>query len=459
MERRRTERRRRLRTGGPLRTASPTQIIAASFLSLIAVGAVLLALPISHTGAATIGPVEALFTATSAVCVTGLVVVDTGSAFSGFGQFVIASLFQLGGLGLLTFGTFLALITGRQLGLSERLRAQEEMGSTSFAGVADLARAIAVVVVGAETAGALLLYSRFAATEGLATGAWHAIFHSISAFNNAGFSLYSDSLMGYVEDPIVNLTIVALITAGGLGFVVISNLNARLRRRRPGTLTLHTKMVLATTGFLVAAAMTAFLLVEWNNDETFGPLSLPGRLLAALFAAVTPRTAGFNTVDYGAMTTAGLLLTMSLMFIGGNPGSTAGGIKTVTFFVVVLSVWSVVRGRADTVVFGRRLATTTVVRATAIAAGAVLVGGAAITLLAAFEPDLTTEALLFETVSALGTVGLSVGVTPELGTPARLILIVLMYLGRIGLLTFAVALLRSAHQAAVRRPAEEVIVG
>ena len=438
---------------------TPTRIIALSFLALITVGTILLSLPVSH-GNRNVGVLDALFTATSAVCVTGLAVVDTGTAFSGFGQVVILLLFQFGGLGLLTFGTFLALATGRRLGYGDRLRLQEQVSGSNLGGIVDLVRTIAIVVALAELTGALLLYSRFAPNEGIGVGAWHAVFHSVSAFNNAGFSLYPDSLSRYVTDPIVNLTVVALILVGGLGFVVITNVFRWARPARPRVrLSLHTRMVLSITAFLVAAGTSLIMIAEWNNAETLGPLSAPGRVLASLFQAVTPRTAGFNTLDYSQLTTAGLLITMLLMFIGGNPGSTAGGIKTITFYVVLLSIWSTIRGRSDITAFRRRIAQSTVVRAGAIAGSAVMLGGAAVTLLAVFEPDIPLESLLFETISALGTVGLSVGITAELETPARLVIIMLMYVGRIGLLTFALALVSRERHHAVRHPAEEVVVG
>ena len=438
---------------------TPTRIIALSFLALITAGTILLSLPVSH-GNRNVGVLDALFTATSAVCVTGLAVVDTGTAFSGFGQVVILLLFQFGGLGLLTFGTFLALATGRRLGYGDRLRLQEQVSGSNLGGIVDLVRTIAIVVALAELTGALLLYSRFAPNEGIGVGAWHAVFHSVSAFNNAGFSLYPDSLSRYVTDPIVNLTVVALILVGGLGFVVITNVFRWARPARPRVrLSLHTRMVLSITAFLVAAGTSLIMIAEWNNAETLGPLSAPGRVLASLFQAVTPRTAGFNTLDYSQLTTAGLLITMLLMFIGGNPGSTAGGIKTITFYVVLLSIWSTIRGRSDITAFRRRIAQSTVVRAGAIAGSAVMLGGAAVTLLAVFEPDIPLESLLFETISALGTVGLSVGITAELETPARLVIIMLMYVGRIGLLTFALALVSRERHHAVRHPAEEVVVG
>ncbi|MEE8602399.1 TrkH family potassium uptake protein [Euzebya tangerina] len=437
---------------------SPSQIIALSFAGLIAVGTLLLALPISH-GAERVGILDAAFTATSAVCVTGLIVVDTGTAFSGFGQIVIATLFQLGGLGLLTFGTFLALATGRRLGYGERLRLQQQVSATEIGGLVGLIRSIGSIVLITELIGALLLYTRFVETEGVGRGAWFSLFHSISAFNNAGFSLYPDSLVRYVGDPIVNATVIGLIIAGGLGFIVFANLDHSIRGPKRVTLTLHTKMTLRITVFLLASGTVAIMVFEWSNPATLADMSLGSRLLASVFQSTTARTAGFNTLDYAEMNPATLLLTMLLMFIGGNPGSTAGGIKTITFYVLVVSIWSVIRGRGDAVVFGRRLPTATVVRAGAISFGAVMIGGAALTLLAFIEPDIPFLPLMFETVSALGTVGLSMGATGELSSAGKCVIILLMYLGRIGFLTFALALVERQRSARHSYLAEEVVIG
>ena len=438
--------------------SSPSQIIALSFLGLIVTGTVLLALPISH-GSERVGILDAAFTATSAVCVTGLIVVDTGTAFNEFGQGVIMVLFQMGGLGLLTFGTFLALATGRRLGYGQRLRLQQQVSATNIGGVVGLIRSIGSIVFATELIGALLLYTRFAETEGVGRGAWFSIFHSISAFNNAGFSLYPDSLVRYVDDPIVNLTVIALIIAGGMGFIVYVNLNQAIRGPRRIALTLHTKMAIRITVFLLAAATAAIMIFEWSNPATLGDMSLGGRLLSSVFQAVTPRTAGFNTLDYAEMNPATLLLTMLLMFIGGNPGSTAGGIKTITFYVMVISIWSVIKGRGDAVVFGRRLPTGTVVRAGAISFGALMIGGGALTLLAFFETDQPFIALMFEAVSALGTVGLSMGVTGDLSSAGKCVIMLLMYLGRIGFLTFALALVERQRSADPSFLSEEVVIG
>ena len=441
------------------RGPSPPQVIAFSFLAAIFVGASVLALPVSHAPGKTISVLDALFTATSAVCVTGLIVVDTGSDYSRFGQVVIMLLFQLGGIGLLTLGTFLAFATGRRVGFNERIRLQAQISALEVGSIVQLVRAIVAFVFVAELIGAAFLYLRFATTEGLGTGVLYALFHSISAFNNAGFALYPDSLMGYVTDPLVNFTVIALIILGGLGFVVIVNLLGRFRQGERTPLSLHTKMALSITGFLILVALVVLLVLEWSNPATIGDMNLPDKLLASLFQAVTPRTAGFNTLDYAQMQPASILFTLLLMFIGGNPGSTAGGIKTLTFFVLAVSVWSVFRQRGETSLYGRRISQSTVVRAGVIAFSGVMLAGAALTLLTVTEPDKAFLDLLFETVSAFGTVGLSLGITGSLSAAGKVIIIVLMYVGRIGLMTFALALVADLNEDSIRYPTEEVVIG
>jgi trk system potassium uptake protein TrkH len=441
------------------RRSSPARLIALSFLGAIAVGAVLLSLPVSHADGVRVTVLDALFTATSAVCVTGLIVVDTGTAFSRFGQFVIMALFQLGGLGLLTLGTVLTLATGRRLGYGARIRIREQVSAADLGSVLSLVRSIVVLVAVVEGIGAVLLTAPFVRAEGWTAGVFHAVFHSISAFNNAGFALYADSLSGFASNPLVNATVIGLVVVGGLGFVVIVNMIAHYRPSQRARVTLHTRMAVSITIFLIAAAAVIFLLLEWGNPETLQPLSVPDRLQASLFQAVTPRTAGFNTLDYASMNTSTVLFTILLMFIGGNPGSTAGGIKTLTFFVLVIAAWSVVRRRPDIAVFNRRIAPGTVVRAGVIGFSGVMLCGAALTLLAITERDIALSALLFEAVSAFGTVGLSLGATGELSPVGRIVIMLLMYLGRIGFMTFALALVAEHPAREIRYPAEDVVIG
>lgn len=438
---------------------SPARLIALSFLGTIAVGTTLLALPLAHAPGTRVGVLDALFTATSAVCVTGLIVVDTGTDFSRFGQVVIMVLFQLGGLGLLTLGTILTLATGRRVGYGERVRVQAQVNAFDVGSVLALIQSIVVLVVAIEAVGAILLFFRFVGLRGVGDGIFYAMFHSISAFNNAGFALYAGSLTGFVTDPLVSLTVIVLVVVGGLGFVVIVNLIGRYRGERPARLTLHTKMALSITGFLIAAATVVIIVLEWSNPATIGELSLPGKLLASTFQAVTPRTAGFNTLDYAAMNPSTVLFSTLLMFIGGNPGSTAGGIKTLTFYVMAISLWSVVRQREDYIVFGRTIASSTVVRAGVVAFGGVMLCGAALTLLVITEPGMPMMPLLFETISAFGTVGLSLGITADLSPLGKVVIILLMYLGRIGFMTFALALVTEHPSREIRYPAEDVVIG
>ncbi len=441
------------------RSLTPAQLIVLSFLGAIAAGTLLLALPFTHAPGYRVSVLDALFTATSAVCVTGLVVVDTGSAYNRLGQFVIMVLFQAGGLGILTLGALLALATRRRVGFSQRMRLQAQVNALQVGGVIRLVRSIFVVVLTTELLGAALLYLRFAQTVGVSDGVFYALFHSISAFNNAGFALYPDSLTRFVGDPLVNLTVIALIVLGGLGFVVILDIFARFRERRRTPFSLTSKLVLVSTVVLTAGALVFITVLEWANPATLAPLPLGSKLLGSLFQAVVPRTAGFNTLDYSQMTTASLVMTILLMFIGANPSSTGGGIKTVTFVVLLGSAWAVIRNKGELNLYGRRVALFTVVRAGVIAFGAAMTIGAAVTLLAVSDADKGLLNLLFEAVSAFATVGLSLGVTAELSVFGKWVIIVLMYLGRVGLVTFALALVEEEPDRDIRYPTEDVTIG
>lgn len=439
---------------------SSAQIISLSFAIAIAIGTFLLSLPISHASGHYVGVIDAFFTATSALCVTGLAVVDTGSVYSRFGQVVILLLVQAGGLGIITLGTFVALLSGRRIGFRERMNLQAQINSLHVGGVVRLIRQIVLLVFSFEFVGALLLYIRFAPLEGWGDGVFFALFHSVNAFNNAGFGLYPDNLIHFVLDPLVNFIMMILIVLGGLGFIVQTDLIMHYRRRgqrRP--LLLNTKLALTATVFLIAAGTLIILIFEWSNSKTLGPLALPHKLLASLFQSITPRTAGFNTLDYAIMREGTLIFTLLLMFIGGNPGSTAGGIKTVTFFVLLGSAWSISRGQGEFVIFGRRLAPEMIVRAGSIALISVVVLGAAITLLTFTDPGLDAFALAFEAVSAFATVGLSVGITPELSAASKFIIIMLMYFGRLGPLTFALALVERPNERRINYAAEDIVIG
>ena len=440
------------------RTPAPAKAIALSFFSAIIVGTLLLWLPWSHAPGQNVTLLDALFTATSALCVTGLIVVDTATAWSPLGRVILMLLIQVGGLGIVTLGTMVALLLGRRVGFQGRLRTAAQVSASGTGGVVRLVRTIFLISLGFETLGALLLYPSFAALHGPGRGAFYAFFHSVSAFNNAGFALYPDSLLRFAGNPAVILVLSALFIVGGLGFIVHLNVWSNLRYGRQFPLTLHSRVVLLTTLVLGVFGTVAVLGLEWTNPKSLGELPLGGKLLMGFFQGVTPRTAGFNTVDYTLLREPTKLVTMLLMFIGGSPASTAGGIKTVTFFVLVASAWSMMRGRGELSAFGRRITLETVVKAGSVAllSTGLVIGALFLLTLTETLPLMTT---MFEAFSAFGTVGLSLSATFDLSVPGRLIIILLMYLGRIGPLTFALALVQEPHASNVKYPAEGVLIG
>ncbi len=436
---------------------TPVQLIALYFVLAIVIGGSLLALPFAHAPGHSVSFLDALFTATSAICVTGLTVVDTGTSFSIFGQVIIMLLIQAGGLGIVTIGTLVAFASGRRVGFRERMNLQTQLNTFQVGGVVRLIQRIVLITFAIEIVGVLLLWTSFGRLEGLGRGLYFAIFHSISGFNNAGFGLYPTNLMPFVADVVVNFTIMALVILGGLGFIVEMNIIAHLREKRTVPFTLHTKTVLALTGALIAIGAVVLLVLEWSHSLSGLPVGQ--KIMGALFQSVTPRTAGFNTTDYAQMDESSLLFTMLLMFIGASPGSTGGGIKTVTFFVLIGSVWSISRGRGELTLFGRRIALDTVIRSAVISVLSILIIGAMITLLTLTDPDKDALKLAFEAVSAFGTVGLSTGITGAMSELGKIVLIMLMYLGRIGPLTFTLALIEGTPDKKVRYPVEEVVIG
>lgn len=440
------------------RAISPAKFIALSFFIAIASGTVLLLLPPSRAPEQTVTFLDALFTATSALCVTGLEVVATETTWSTFGHVVIMLLMQTGGLGIVTLSTLVVLALGRRVGFQERLRAASQVSAAQTGGILRLIRTILLISLGFETLGTLLLWPTFAALHGSGIGLFHAFFHSVSAFNNAGFTLSSDNLMSFALDPLVNLVVAGLVISGGLGFIVHLNLWSRFRQGRRFPLTLHSRIVLMVTGGLLAFGTLMVLGLEWSNPQTLGPLALPGKLLTAFFQGVTPRTAGFNTLDYQGMRDPTLLLTMLLMFIGGSPASTAGGIKTVTFFVLVASAWSLVRGRGELSIFWRRVSTETVVKAGSVALLSTGIVTCALFLLSLSE-SLPMLTVIFEAFSAFGNVGLSLNATSQLTDTGQLLIILLMFLGRIGPLTFALALVQDPKSDPLDYPDEGVLIG
>jgi len=434
---------------------TPPKVLALGFATVILCGALLLALPLASASGIPTHPLTALFTATSAVCVTGLVVVDTGTHYSPFGQSVILSLIQIGGLGFMSLATLFFLLMGRRIGLSSRILIREAFNQIDAAGVVRLVRNVFVFTALTEGGFALLLAWRWAGEFGPGRALWLGLFHAVSAFNNAGFDLFGGfrSLTGYVGDPVVVLAISTLIILGGLGFSVVVNIWES--RTRP--LTTHARLALRMTGLLIAGGTLLIFLLEEAN--LLAPLTWSGKFLAAYFQAVTPRTAGFNTLDIAGLRSATQFVLIVLMFVGASPGSTGGGIKTTTFGLLAMAVWSQARGREDTVLLGRRIPVEQVNRALAVAfVSGALVG--LVTLLLCLTEGKEFLALLFETVSAFGTVGLSMGLTPTLSPLGQLLIILTMYAGRVGPLTLVFALAQSRKaQHGVKHVEDKVLLG
>lgn len=436
----------------------PTRVVPLAFFVAILVGTALLALPIARAGAGGAPFLIALFTATSAVCVTGLALVDTGTYWSGFGQGIILALVQLGGLGIMTAATLLGLLVSSRLKLGQRLLAQAETRTSALGDVVATLRLVILVTVTVQSVIAVLLFARFQASYEVTTGeaAWLALFHTVMAFNNAGFGLFADNLTRYALDPAVLLPLMAGIVIGGVGFPVLYELKRELFR--PACWSLHTKLTLAGTLLLIPMGMLAVVAFEWWNPRTIGDMSVGGKLLSALFHSVSTRTAGFNTVDIGAMRPETLLVTSGLMLIGGGSAGTAGGVKVTTFLVLGLVVLAEVQGERDATTFRRRLSGETQRLALSVALLSIaIVAMATLALLSMTRFELT--AVLFETVSAFATVGLSTGITAQLPPGAQIILIALMFTGRVGTVTLAAAMAMHARQRPYRFPKERPIIG
>jgi trk system potassium uptake protein TrkH len=437
----------------------PVQILALGFAGVILVGALLLMLPISSANGHVTPFIDALFTATSAVCVTGLVVVDTGTYWSVFGQIVILLLIQVGGLGFMTFATFLAVLLGKRISLKERLIMQEAYNAFSIQGMVKLMLYVLGITLTIEGIGAVLLASQFIPVYGWRRGIYFGIFHSVSAFCNAGFDLIGNfsSLVPFAENSVIILTIGFLIVIGGIGFAVITELiNCRDLRR----LSLHSRVVLTTTAILIVAGAVLFFILESGNPKTMEPLSMKGKILSSLFASITPRTAGYNSISTTEMTIAGQFLTVILMFIGASPGSTGGGIKTSTATLIFMTIIAVVRGREDTEIFEKRINKALVYRAFAITSISFMLV-AFVTMILAITQDGTFMQFLYEATSAFGTVGLTLGFTPSMNIIGKIIIALTMYAGRVGPLTLALAFAHK-HQissSAIKYPEDKILVG
>ncbi len=424
----------------------PAQVIVSAFAAAVVVGTVLLVLPVARTGPDGAPALTALFTATSAVCVTGLITVDTPTYWSGFGQAVILGLIQVGGFGIMTLASLVGLLLSRRMGLRSRLTAAAETKSVGLGDVRTVLVGVAKVSLLFESVTAVLLTGRFlwGYDEPLGRAVYHGVFHSVSAFNNAGFALYSDSLMGFVDDPWICLPIAVAVIFGGLGFPVLLELRRHLGR--PSGWSLHTRLTLATSAALLVGGTLFVTASEWSNPATLGALDAPGRVLAGFFQAVMPRTAGFNSVDYGQMHEGTLLGTDVLMFIGGGSAGTAGGIKVTTFVILFYVIYAEVRGESHVNAADRRIGERVQRQALTVALLSVgLVMSAALLLLELSE--LPTRDVLFEAISAFSTVGLSTGITADLPPAGQVVLVLLMFVGRLGPITLVSALaLREKQQ-------------
>jgi trk system potassium uptake protein TrkH len=441
-----------------LRFRHPAQVVVTGFAVAVAVGTGLLMLPIARSGPGGAGFVEALFTSTSAVCVTGLTVVDTPTYWSGFGQAVILGLIQVGGFGIMTLASLLSLLVVRRMGLRSRLTAAAETRAVGIGDVRRVLLGVAIISAVVETAVAVVLTARFvlAYDELFPRAVYLGVFHAVSAFNNAGFALYSDNLIGFVTDPWICLPIAGAVIIGGIGFPVILELRRELRHPRKWSV--HTKITLLVTAVLLVLSTAFVTASEWFNPRTLGTLDATGRVIAGFFQAVVLRTAGFNSVDIGAMHDSTWLGMDVFMFIGGGSAGTAGGIKVTTFALLFFVIWSEVRGEAATTVFHRRMDT----RAQRQALTVALLSVAAVvsaTIVLAEITDLSTDQVLFESVSAFATVGLSTGITSGLPAAGQLLLVGLMFLGRLGPVTLVSALALRESQRRYEYPEGRPLIG
>ncbi|OKH26872.1 ATPase [Hydrococcus rivularis NIES-593] len=441
-----------------------SRTICLGFLAVITVGTLLLIFPFSTSDGSWNNPIVALFTATSAVCVTGLAVVDTGTYFSFWGQLIILLLAQVGGLGYMTITTFLMLLIGRKFDLQQRFAIQESFDRPFILGSQNLIRSIIAMTLIFEITGIFLMLYPFSRDYGLEQGLWLSIFHSVSAWNNAGFSLFKDSLIGYRSSPIINLTITGLIIFGGIGYQVIIELYSWLtekcqRKKARFVFSLNLKVVVSTTIILLGLGTITLFFAELRNDGTFVDLNLQEKLLAAWFQSVTSRTAGFNTVDIGKMTVEGLFITMILMFIGASPSGTGGGIKTTTLRVISSCTRSVLRGDEEVILYQRKVPYPLILKAIAVVFGSVITIFIATLIISYIENNLNALAILFEVISAFATVGLSMGITASLSPLSQLVIVAVMYIGRVGIIILIAAIIGDPRPSVIQYPEENLLVG
>ncbi|MGM0500297.1 MAG: TrkH family potassium uptake protein [Bacillota bacterium] len=432
---------------------TPAQYLVSGYFVVIMLGSLLLMLPAATTDGQGLGAVDAVFTSTSATCVTGLIVVNTKEAFTIFGSTVIMLLIQIGGLGIMSMSTLFAFIVGKKISLKERLIIQEDLNQYQISGMVRLVQYLLGFTFAIEGTAAAILFLRFSQDYPFWRSIYLSIFHAVSAFNNAGFDLFGNSLEGFTGDITVNFVIMALIILGGIGFGVMMEAYNRIKFKKT---TLQTKIVVVMTLALLVFGFFVFFILEYNN--TLAGLPLLDKTLGAMFLSVTPRTAGFNTVPTGALKQSSLFLIIVLMFIGASPGSTGGGIKTTTFGVILVTMKNMITGKEDMEIYNRRFEKQIVYKAftiTMLAAGLVIL----VTTLLLIIEDVQFIDALFETVSAFGTVGLSTGITGTLSDISRVLITITMFAGRVGPLTLAVAIGEKQRKGTYHYPTEKIMVG
>lgn len=443
---------------------NPARTICLGFVAVISIGALLLMLPIASSSGTWSDPITALFTSTSAVCVTGLSVVDVGKFYSFFGQAVLVLLVQIGGLGYMTATSFLLLLIGRRFSLRDKITLQQSLDIPGIRGGSQLVQSIIAVTLLFELTGVFVMIPIFSQRFDLGESIWQSIFHSINAFNNAGFSLLSDGLVSYVHSPVMNSIITLLIIFGGIGYQVILEgylwLRAKVDRNSDYIpFSLNFKVVVSTTLVLLTLGTLMIWLGEFSNPETLANLSLPDQFMAAWFQSVTSRTAGFNTIDNGKMTTTALFITIALMFIGASPGSTGGGIKTTTARLLASCTAIALQGKDEVRMYKRQVSSLLIFKAIGVAVGSLFTVFFAAGLLSITDRNLDFFKILFEAMSAFATVGLSTGITSSLSSAGRLVLIATMYIGRVGVLLLMATLFTDSRPSLIKYPEESMLVG
>ncbi|NJK41023.1 MAG: ATPase [Acaryochloridaceae cyanobacterium SU_2_1] len=441
-----------------------SRTICLGFLAVILVGTLLLLLPISTASGEWNSWIVALFTTTSAVCVTGHIVVDTGSYFSVWGQVFILMLIQVGGLGYMTSTTFLLLLLGRKFGLRDKIAVQQALDRSKLQGGVQMVRSIIAMTLIFELTGIFLQLCIYVPVHGLPLALWYALFHSVSAWNNAGFSLFSNNLVDYQFSPLLNLVIPGLIIFGGIGYEVIFEAYLWIRHRltrKPERMifSLNFQIVISTTLILLLLGTVCVFFAESRNPMTLKPFTLEQQLMTSWFQSVTARTAGFNSIDIGKMTNAGLFMIIALMFIGGSPGGTAGGVKTTTIRVLSSSTKAILQGKENVVLYERQIPFSLVLKSIGVVVGSFLTVVLSTIIMAIADPEVAFINILFEVVSAFATVGLSTGITATLSVASKLTLVMTMYMGRVGVLLLMASLLGDPRPSALHYPEESLLVG